>query len=145
MEETYRSPWFNMHGYLACTVKYTDGSRRTVLKHREVIEQQRGRCLYPSELVHHKDGDKRNNDLENLEVTSRSAHSSMHCDRDIEYVNLTCLMCNFEFQKEAKEERARIKKGRNGPFCGKSCAGRFQRERQIANGQSNLRVARVAQ
>lgn len=144
MKETYRSPWFNLHGYLACTVKYEDGSKRTVLQHREIMEDHLGRRLNSNTFVHHKDRNKRNNDLDNLEVRSRSSHSKIH-SREIEYAELVCVSCGQVFVREAKEERARIKKGRSGPFCNKSCAGRFTRGVQIANGMSNLRKAGVAQ
>ena len=53
-----------------------DGKK--VDEHRYVMEQHLGRPLEPNEVVHHKDGDKRNNDIDNLELTSRSEHSRMH-------------------------------------------------------------------
>lgn len=42
------------------------------LEHRVVIEQYIGRPLSDSEIVHHRDGDKSNNDPENLAVMSQS-------------------------------------------------------------------------
>lgn len=36
--------------------------------HRTIAEQKIGRPLRPGEIVHHIDGDKRNNSPENLEV-----------------------------------------------------------------------------
>lgn len=48
-----------------------------VLEHRLVMEQHLGRYLDPREVVHHKDGDKKNNSIENLELFSQnSAHLS---------------------------------------------------------------------
>lgn len=47
-------------------------------EHRLIMERHLGRKLLNSEIVHHKDGDKSNNDLENLEVMSRSEHSRSH-------------------------------------------------------------------
>lgn len=41
---------------------------RIVLQHREVMEQSMGRPLYPGETVHHKNGDRTDNRLENLEL-----------------------------------------------------------------------------
>lgn len=46
-----------------------------VLEHRLVMESVLGRYLEPNEVVHHKDGNKRNNDPSNLEVyKSNAAH-----------------------------------------------------------------------
>lgn len=47
-------------------------------EHRYKVELSIGRSLDFNEVVHHKDGNKGNNDLENLEILSRSSHSRMH-------------------------------------------------------------------
>lgn len=39
-----------------------------VMQHRHVMELKLGRQLSPQERVHHKDGDRKNNDPENLEL-----------------------------------------------------------------------------
>jgi hypothetical protein len=41
-----------------------------VYEHRWIVEQALGRYLLPEEVVHHLDGDKQNNDLENLRLFS---------------------------------------------------------------------------
>jgi hypothetical protein len=47
-------------------------------EHRYVMEQYLGRPLSRYEVVHHKDGNKRNNDINNLEVMDLSQHSKHH-------------------------------------------------------------------
>lgn len=48
-------------------------------EHRVVAEAMLGRPLRPGEVVHHRDGDKRNNDPLNLEVLpSQSSHCKAH-------------------------------------------------------------------
>ena len=46
--------------------------------HRHLMEQHLGRKLKTDEIVHHIDGNKQNNDLDNLEVVLRSEHSRTH-------------------------------------------------------------------
>ena len=50
-------------------------------EHRIVAEQILGRALYPGEVVHHIDGNKRNNKPENLRVfESQSDHAKFHAE-----------------------------------------------------------------
>jgi hypothetical protein len=46
--------------------------------HRVVMETKLGRPLLPGEVVHHIDGNKRNNDPENLELTDQPTHTRHH-------------------------------------------------------------------
>ena len=47
-------------------------------EHRWLMEQHLGRKLETWETVHHKDENPRNNDIDNLEVMSKSDHARMH-------------------------------------------------------------------
>lgn len=49
-----------------------------VLEHRLVMEAHLGRYLEPHEVVHHKDGNRQNNALENLEVFDSNAEHLRH-------------------------------------------------------------------
>lgn len=47
-------------------------------EHRVVMEQKLGRTLSSDEIVHHIDGNKKNNYPDNLELTDRSKHAKHH-------------------------------------------------------------------
>ena len=46
--------------------------------HRTAAEKKLHRKLREGEVVHHKDGNKRNNDPSNLQVMTQSAHARLH-------------------------------------------------------------------
>lgn len=51
---------------------------RKIDEHRYVMEQKLGRRLKKWGQVHHKDGNKRNNDLDNLKLKTLSQHTKDH-------------------------------------------------------------------
>lgn len=63
----------NHYGWKGGTVT-SDGYRelsingKKILEHRHIMSQKLGRTLYPHEQVHHKDGNRANNNLDNLEL-----------------------------------------------------------------------------
>ena len=68
------------NGYIRILMPHHPGadSNGRVKEHRWVMEQMLGRYLRSDEHVHHRDGDPRNNAMENLALTNCAAHVRLH-------------------------------------------------------------------
>lgn len=62
------------NGYIEITIGENAGRGQ----HRVLMEMTIGRKLQSNECVHHKDGNRANNALENLEIMTRSDHTRHH-------------------------------------------------------------------
>lgn len=92
---------------------YADKRGRVSL-HRYLVEQKIGRFLSSDEIVHHIDGNRNNNDINNLEITTLSEHTKRHGSTGRTYLVLICEYCGKKFKREKRE----IHKGKN--FCCRS-------------------------
>lgn len=112
-------------GRLIVTVKYANGIHRVVTFSKYVMETYVGRELHPNEeTVDHIDRDINNNDISNLRIISRSAHTKQDIKRAI-LVEIECVLCGKKELKKANYLNHNAKQGKAGPFCGKSCAGKY--------------------
>jgi hypothetical protein len=77
-----RYRYINSSGYVVLYEPHNEGNRKRVLEHRKVMAEHLGRELHDYETIHHKNGDKEDNRIENLELRSgphgRGA-SEAHC------------------------------------------------------------------
>ena len=95
-----------------------------VLKHRYVVEQSLGRLLSPDEIVHHKDGDKKNNELWNLEVTTQHNHAVHHRKTNgRKWCTLKCPWCGKVFDKPYSQSF--LQKHGSYSCCSAVCRGKL--------------------
>ena len=119
-------PYKTKDGYVFyCYTDTVTGRNRSLYEHREVIAEAIGRYPTIHEVVHHKNGIRDDNRLENLEILQRSDHAALHHEPP-EMVEIVCVFCRSKamlFARFVRHNQGRQKKA--GPFCGRSCAGKW--------------------
>ena len=108
-----------------------NGKKTTVSYPKWLMEQYIGRKLDPNnETIDHINRDFTDNRIENLRIIDRSNHAKQDSKR-VKLVKMNCSWCNKQFMAKACVLDHNKKQGKSGPFCGKSCAGKYSRELQL--------------
>jgi hypothetical protein len=103
--------------YLAASVPTHPNAdkRGRVALHRVLVENHLGRLITRDEVVHHRNGDSRDNRMVNLEVKTRSAHTADHnVDAGLSVVLQMCALCGCEIIREKRQCRGVL------AFCSRS-------------------------
>ena len=99
---------------------------------RYLMEQHLGRKLTNEEEVHHKDHNKMNDVIENLEVKNKTAHRREHNIKPI--IIEHCYICGSNIIVDSKKRANHYRSKNKNPdkwFCSKHCSGIFgQKEQQ---------------
>jgi hypothetical protein len=77
---------YDKEGYVLYHRKQPDGTRRGVYEHQEVMEAALGRRLLPGESVHHMNGIRDDNRIENLELWTTPPRAGQRVEDLVRYV-----------------------------------------------------------
>jgi hypothetical protein len=101
-----------------------------VLEHRVIMENKIGRLLLNNEIVHHKNGNKKDNTEDNLELMTKSQHNIFH--NSIPLQEIICPICKKKFYKKPGYIKYKIKHNKTHTlFCSKKCASVIYKGKRI--------------
>lgn len=106
--------------------KYRD---KYCLEHTLVWWQNTKILPKKNEVLHHKNGNKRDNHFKNLKLFTRKKHDKYHGAKSIERyrIKCTCPICRNTFIIRGGQYRVRLKRNvMKKVFCSRSCATIYQ-------------------
>ena len=102
---TYKTGREISHGYIIRTGQYEHPmaySKGRIAEHRMVMADHLGRLLSRDETVHHINGNRQDNRIENLMVVSRSEHPHLHPKPTRVRPDFICLTCGKPFRRRGR-------------------------------------------
>lgn len=117
-------PYISKDGRSRISVTFSNGFKCTVSYPKYLMECHLNRYLGKDETVDHIDCDFTNNALDNLQVLPRAEHARKDA---VKALPLECVCaCGRKFiAKNRRDVFNNRKKGKSGPYCSRTCAGRY--------------------
>lgn len=113
---------------------YANGDKGSLSYPKWLMEQHLGRLLEDWETVDHINNDETDDRIENLQILSLTNNILKQAAlKPREMYSFICPVCKKTAIKEMHFVRHNLKRSPYGPFCGRSCAGKFNAQKQYAN------------
>lgn len=114
------------NGRKIVVIQYVSGRKKSTAYARHLMEQHLGRELGPDETVDHIDEDPSNDCLSNLQILTREDNTRKSSFKGgISMTTFLCAWCGGEGEQATADHDKNRESGHAGPFCGRSCAGRY--------------------
>ena len=111
-----------------------------VLHHRVIMENHLSRLLNENEIVHHKNHNKKDNRIENLEVMDAKQHAQLHRKEFLRKAcELVCPWCREHFFRWRNQTF--LQKGSEYTCCTRTCRGKMSRYIQMNGRTANVETA----
>jgi len=124
---------FSSNNYLQCCI-YDENGKHIMGVH-DVVAQYYCHDWFDGCVVHHKDHNPKNNNVENLECLSRSDHTKLHVP--VKYIDkiIVCPICKKEFVwSRMAQSRFNRNRSKSGPYCSRKCSRSIN---EVKNGIGN--------
>ncbi len=129
-------PYISKEDGRSRVVLYDENKRKQTMSYPKYLWwKHKGMLIANDEHIHHKDEDFTNNSIDNFEVINIHLHMSKHTNPNA--ISRTerefkCPSCHITFIKNIRNIKGnQVSKNKAGPFCSKSCAGRYGQQFQI--------------
>lgn len=99
-------------------------------EHHFVWWNENGRLPGAGEVIHHKNGDKKDNRFDNLAKMSLEEHRREHAKGELYFV-IECPNCGDNFDKP-RRQTCFVKQEKKADFCSLSCAGKMQKTNPVS-------------
>lgn len=117
-------------------LRLADGKLTTKSYARFLYEQKNGK-ISSDLVVDHIDEDQTRDEYDNFQLLTREENTRKSLAGKAEIREFVCPMCWTKFNKFMRDVRwNQHKRNKAGPFCSKSCAGRYGTNKQYSVGSS---------
>lgn len=129
-------PYEGKDGRKRCVIYYEKGNTPSKALSRVMMEDKLNRVLSPDEEVDHKDDDKTNDDINNLQLLTSEENKEKHALKQFEellnYHILPCSYCGELFYLSNRDYNQRIKVS-DDLCCSRSCGSKYNAANQYGH------------